>query len=339
MANFGIVANAHLDILEIFTIMIKRQSGRIKVFVIVDAKMDGVSWWRYAHPFAVLEKQYGDTLEIVRRNETVMIDELMSGDIVIRLRPMTKESADFLTVCKELGLKVILDIDDDLWHVPPSHPAFSDSLEYRETMRKIYSEADYVWASTQNILYSADALGRGEVIPNAILPSQLPEQPLPYKGIAAWRGNDKQSYDINSDFAKAWYRDWRNKYEHFVFAGYFPVLPHDVNARFVKGVNPLAYFLNLKNGMANVFWKPLEECPFNDAKSNIAWIEATMSGGVCVTNYANREEWKWALPDFTTDPNIIAEFWQGSKEHILQNYNLLKVNERRFKSIVKLVNA
>lgn len=318
--------------------MIKRQSGRIKVFVIIDAKMDGVSWWRYAHPFAVLEKQYGDTLEIVRRNENVMIDELMSGDVVVRLRPMTKESGEFLTVCKELGLKVILDIDDDLWHVPPSHPAFSDSLEYRDTMRQIYGEADYIWASTQNILYSADAIGRGEVIPNAVLPSQLPDQPLPYRGIAAWRGNDKQSYDINSDFAKAWYKEWSDQYEQWVFAGYFPDLPHGNNAKFRKGLKPLAYFLSLKQGLANVFWKPLTPCPFNDAKSNIAWIEATMSGGVCVTNYAGKDGWEDAFLEFTTDADFIYKAWAASKDTILRHYNLLEVNRLRFESIIRLIN-
>lgn len=319
--------------------MIKRQSGRIKVFVIVDPKMDGVSWWRYAHPFAVLEKQYGNTLEIVRRSENVMIDELMSGDVVVRLRPMTKESADFLLLCKELGLKVILDIDDDLWHVPPSHPAFGDSIEYRDTMREIYDMADCVWASTKNILYSADAVGRGVVVPNAVLPGQLPAAPMPYKGIACWRGNDKQSYDIHADFARAWYKEWADKYAQWIFAGYFPDLPHGNNAKFRKGLAPLAYFLSLKQGLANVFWKPLAPCPFNDAKSNIAWIEATMAGGVCVTNYAGKEGWECALSEFPTEPELIQVAWSVSKAHILKNYNLLEVNRLRFESIVRLIGG
>ena len=319
---------------------IKRQSGRIKVFVIEGDKMDGVSWWRSARPFSALDKTHGDKIEIIRRGESVDVRELMTADVVVRYRPTTQKAFDFLKLCREFGAKIILDIDDDLWHVPPSHPDFGEfsGEKTKNLLWEVYRFADAVWASTKHILYSADCLAMGEVMQNAILPSELPDKPMEWRSVAAWRGHSKHVGDF-TDAAREWYKDCAHLYEHFVFAGYFPVLAHGANARFAKGVDPLAYFLSLKNGFANVFWKPLEDCPFNDGKSNIAWIEATMSGGVCVTNYAEKTGWECALPDFTTDPDLIARTWQASCSIILENYNLLEVNERRFKSIVKLVNG
>lgn len=84
-------------------------------------------------------------------------------------------------------------------------------------------------------------------------------------------------------------------------------------------------------------WKPLTVNAFNDCKSNIAWIEATMAGGVCVTNYAGKGGWADSLPDFTDDPELVRDTWELSKEVILEHYNLLKVNEARFESILKVL--
>lgn len=315
----------------------RRESGKIKVLVVDDPRLDGVSWWRNARPFAALDKLYGDALDIKQVTEAVDVRELMTADVVVRFRPTTKNAYDFLQVCKELGCKLILDVDDDLWHVPPTHPVFGDFLEFRERLADIYALADAIWVSTEHLLYSTDCLDRGEVMQNAVLEEELPERPLPYKGIAAWRGNDIQVSDITSDYAKKWYRVWADKYEHWIFAGYFPDLEHGNGARFVKRQSPLAYFLGLKRGFANVLWKPMQDNLFNDGKSNIALIEATMSGAACVTNYAGKPGWETALPEFTTDPEEIAATWAAAKDDILKNYNLREVTRRRFESIVSLV--
>lgn len=316
-----------------------RESGRIKVFVVDDQKMDGVSWWRNARPFAALDKMYGDALEIRQVTESVDVRDLMTADVVVRFRPTTKGAFDFLKLCRELGCKLILDIDDDLWHVPPTHPVFGYFLEYRERLSDIYALADVVWTSTENLLYAADCVDRGEVMQNAILPEELPEKPLEWKSVAAWRGNNAQVSDITADFAKKWYSSWADKYNRWVFAGFFPDLAHcDGVAKFIEGRTPIAYFLGLKNGFANVIWKPMQENVFNNGKSNIALIEAAMSGAVCVTNYAGKPGWECALPEFTTDPDEIAHTWARAKADILQNYNLREVTQRRFESICSLVH-
>jgi hypothetical protein len=84
-------------------------------------------------------------------------------------------------------------------------------------------------------------------------------------------------------------------------------------------------------------WKPLQDNQFNDSKSNIAWIEATLAGAVCVTNYAHKPGWEWAIDHFTDNTDFIASQWAASKEAIIKHFNLLTVNEVRYNHILKVL--
>lgn len=322
----------------------KRQSGRIRVIVIDEDRIDGVSWWRNARPFMAMEKMYGGAVEVLRRSDRVDVRELMTADVVVRFRPTSQQTLDWMHLVKSLDVRVILDIDDDLWHIPPQHPLYGDYLRWGGRLHEIYGMADAIWTSTEQLRYVVGDMGRAECMPNAILPEELPDAPTPWKSIAAWRGNDKQVADVASDFAKYWYAESQDKYDTWVFKGYLPALPHGPNVRFEPKEDVLSYFLNLRRGFANVLWKPLEENLFNDSKSNIAWIEATMSGAVCVTNYAGganpaKDGWEYALQDFPTDPEEVADVWAASRDHILEKYNLEEITRRRYKSICRLVGV
>ncbi len=84
-----------------------------------------------------------------------------------------------------------------------------------------------------------------------------------------------------------------------------------------------------------MIWKPLQKTQFNASKSNIAWIEATMAGGVCTTNFWERKEWANAL-SFFPDEDEVQEAWERSRDSIVDNYNLREVNKRRFETIKAL---
>lgn len=315
----------------------------IKVLVVDAQKLDGVGWWRNARPFGLMRKQFRKYLDIRQVTESVDIREIMSADVVVMFRPTSPRSLEFVRICKTLGCKVINDIDDDLWNLDPHHPAFDDFEGMRDTARTIFEEADFVWTSTKQLMYAADCFGRGEVMQNAILPGDMPDAPAEWKGsgVVCWRGFNNQVGDILSDEAKEWYLKWRDVFNEWQFAGYFPELPHGKNVRYIPKVSPLAYFMNLQRTGANIIWKPLKKSLFNDAKSNIAWLEATMAGAVCVTNYAaiDSECWSFAMDDFETKPGIIGEVWKASKKEIIKNYNLIEVNERRMLSILRLLGV
>ena len=314
----------------------KRQSGKVKVIVVDELILDGVGWWRNSEPFSALEKMYGNAIEIHQVTEKVDVRFLKTADVVVRFRPSSKNSLDFLLMCKELGLKIILDIDDNLWKIPMGHPGFLDSLEFGNILFDIYALADKVWCSTDELRYQVGDLNRCEVMQNAVLPSDLPEDSAEWAGLAMWRGNDKQVADLLSLDSVKWFESVADKYK-WTFAGYVPNFPFKGDVRFQGRMHPLAYFLSLKKAKTNIMWKPLTANPFNDAKSNISWIEATMAGGVCVTNYAGKPGWEFCFSDFPEDAGLVKEAWATSKAAILESYNLLKVTERRFQSIMDLI--
>jgi len=314
----------------------------IKILVYDTGSFDGVSWWRNTLPLSILRTQYATDIGFQYSGHPTVSD-ILQADAVLMFRPTSDNALKIAETVKKMQRQkpvyLICDLDDDIWNLPPYHFAASGYRKHFGRMREIYGMADLIWTSTEQLRYSVGDLGRAIKIPNAVTPNQLPDKPAPYKGIACWRGSTAQFTDVTADFAREWYKEWRDKYERWRFWGYYPNLEHGENVDFVDYDEVLDFFAALGSAGGNVFWKPLEVCKFNDAKSPIAWVEATMAGGVCVTNYAGKEGWECALPEFTTDPDLIRKTWEASRAHILEHYNLLEVNRTRFESIVRLLGG
>lgn len=304
-------------------------------------RLTGVTWWRNIRPLSCLQKKHTN-LQIKFATEDATVFDLMNTDLVVMFRPITAKSLQFIEGIKShpFNLKVILDIDDNLWRLPPGHPAEADYMEAAQTIRKIYALADGVWCSTEPLLYFTDSLdGRGAVVQNAVLESDLPEKPSPYKGVVCWRGGPEQQADICSPEAVAQFEENKDRYRQWFFWGWHPGQMRAANAKQIKRVDPIQYISELPRSGFNLMWKPLQVNEFNDAKSNIAWIEATIAGGVCVTNYATRPGWEWAIDKFTDNPDFIASQWAASREAIIQHYNLEKVNQIRYNHVLKVLDG
>lgn len=260
----------------------------------------------------------------------------MAADLIIMYRPVRDGSITFLENCRELGLKIILDIDDNLWRLPPGHPHEIDYLHFHGNLRKAYSMAHGIWTSTDPLMDFADARdGTGVVVPNAILEQDLPDKPSPYRGNVCWRGSLAQFMDIYSVEAVEMFNENREKFRHWRFWGYWPAAMRGQNVGYQRPIKAVEYMSMLPNSGINIMWKPLQDNEFNASKSNIAWIEATIAGGVCVTNFAGRPGWEMALDKFPDNPDFIAHQWKVSRDWILEHYNLKKVNQIRYDHIIK----
>ena len=309
----------------------------IRILSIDNPKADGVSWWRNIRPLTELQRAHED-VDVRFFGENVPLHEILAADVVIMYRPVTAQSLEFVERCKVLGKKVIIDIDDNLWRLPPGHPSEADYNQHATTLRKIYSICDGVWCSTDPLMDFADARdGRGVVVQNAVLPDDLPANPSPYRGFVCWRGSQSQHADIENEQAKAIYNENVILFERWFFWGYHPASMRSANSKGLPRVGLVEYIFGLPIQNINIMWKPLQENQFNDAKSNIAWIEATLAGAICVTNYATKPGWEWAIDHFTDNQDFIASQWAASKAAIIDHYNLLKVNEVRYNHILKVL--
>ena len=143
----------------------------IRIIAIDSIKADGVSYWRNLRPLTELQRAHPN-IQVRFMDEKVSLSDLMQTDLVIMFRPVREESLRFIENVKSriFNCKLILDIDDNLWRLPPGHPHEIEYTEHAQTLRKIYSMADGIWCSTEAIMPFADAEeakgkgGRGAVL-------------------------------------------------------------------------------------------------------------------------------------------------------------------------------
>ena len=304
------------------------------ILVLAEA-LNGVTHWRAFQPFAALRRANRD-LNFTFKDRNVTMTDIRFSDLVIAYRPSDKAVLSLIEAAKSSGVPVVVDCDDDLLNMPPTHPLYHDYEANRSVFIEGCAMADRVWTSTTELLYVCDAMdGRGQVVPNSITERDLPNAPAPWLGEFTWRGSSHHIADVLAH--AEWYERSRSLANRWIFKGYFPPLNHYSNAtteRWEKNTD--AYFAALARRGVNVVWKPLAETQFNKSKSNIAWIEATMGGGCCVTNFAGREGWECALPEFPRSGEEVAEAWKASRDHVLNKYHLADANALRLQTIREL---
>jgi hypothetical protein len=304
--------------------------------------LNSVSWWRLYRPLMVMRGLYPGRFNI-KTTRKPLPDDVWYTDVFILSRPNDAEALTFIEFVRGVrpDAKFILDIDDAITNVPVNHHQYAHHNARKTTAYKIWEMVDYFWVSTEQLLYECDCMGRGEVIPNAVLPEDLPKEPAPDRGLWMWRGNGLQYEDVYKAGYDT-YEEIKYKAKKWVFWGSLPSLNHGPNVELwenEKQVN--VYFAKLKAAQFNGVWKPLVDNQFNDAKSNIAWIEATMSGGVCLTNYAGKSpagQWAWAMDRFPKDYDEACFYWAHSRDAILNHYNLETTARQRAESLERVLN-
>lgn len=310
---------------------------KTSILIIEPPGITGVSWWRIHQPFMHIERQYGEYYSIKRTSKQVSNEDLMYADIVFISRPCTELDVKIIKRAKAFDCLILLDFDDDILNVPIGHTLLMEFAEFAPAIKECMAMADWIWCSTDALRYVCDAIGRSEVIKNAVTPEQIERATLaPWTRTAAWRGTHSQFHDLFAQ--RHFFTDNHHKADFWRWLGYIPPF-EEIEKTVFEGQrwtqDTAGYILGLHKMQCNWLWKPLKDHPFNDAKSNIAWLEATISGAVCVTNYAGREQWEFATNDFLEQKEC-AELWQQSKQAILFDYNLHNENKKRHESIQSL---
>lgn len=309
----------------------------INILILENPVAHSVNWWRFLRPLAEMQRQFPGRFNI-RMTRKLDAPDLFFTDLFILSRPNDPETLATVKRIKDIGKPVIMDIDDAITNVPTHHRDHAYFANRAHIARELFALTDYFWVSTEQLLYECDALGRGEVIPNAIYASDLPKEPAPDRGHWMWRGRDIQKEDVYLAGAET-YEQIKHRVANWTFWGCLPSLDHLPNIRVLEYEDDVqGYFVKLKAARFNGVWKPLVDNQFNDAKSNIAWIEATMGGGVCLTNYAGKLGWEFAMKDFPDSYDWSVNEWERSCIQIRAFYNLENTARQRAESIERALN-
>lgn len=312
----------------------------LRILIVEPSGLNGVNWWRTHTPFAQLLRNYPGFYQVQRYDKRVTNEDLMYADLVYLSRPCTKTDVKVIQRAKEFGCHVLLDFDDDILNLPIGHTLLMDFAEFAPDIRECMALADWIWTSTETIRYVADALPRSQVIKNAVLPSQIEKATFsPWTRTAAWRGTHAQFHDLYDQ--RQFFRDNHHKADQWLWLGYIP--PFDeIQQTVFQGQrwtqDTAGYIMGLHKLKCNWLWKPMKPCQFNDAKSNIAWIEATISGAICVTNYAGKPQWELATDEMIEDERLACELWSDSKAFILREHNLITENAKRHECLQRIAS-
>lgn len=315
---------------------------------------DACSWYRGVGPFSQLWRR---NWEMVRCPPQVNWAAVSGAEIAVMQRPFSPEHVKMAAIIKR-QMPLILDYDDDFTDVPisnPAHAAFSNPI-VQDSLSQLMDMADLVMVSTP---YLAERLmaktKRITVVRNAYNDYLLPKTPPtePRQKVVLWRGSETHMQDLltvaDAIVEVAGARpDWR-----FIFLGAPPwMLQKRMAAQWVTTQGIFEYHDLVRDQIRPALCMvPLDDNHFNRAKSDVAWLETTMAGGVCVVprflvemgdvavTYSDPEQFGAKLTealDMFTENTQPAVFRRLSLNATKQERMLSTVNLRRASILTEL---
>lgn len=318
-------------------------------------------WYYRILPWLYLGRQISDIhTQVVNPQNLNAFEAVIPGfDVLIIQRPSTQRDYQAMLLAKQYNVKVLADYDDLLFQVPNVNIAAQHfgKDEVQETILNCYKLADHVTVSTDPLAdYMEQAFGkRPQVIKNAhndiCMPIFQPAMNEPKNGISTvlWRGSNTHLGDLMK-YREA-FQDFANIDFHFWGAAPDLALGRDYGGYLdVWNYKPWQpgmpdYFKNGKSLKPNFIVVPLEDNPFNRAKSFIGWLEGTYFGAVCIASKLPEFD-KKGVSFFETSDGLgeiftridensedFSSFYLDSVEEIQKNYLLTKVNAQRAEAL------
>jgi len=308
------------------------------------------SYWRGRGPLSELVREGHINVTQGEWNNDWAI--IRSCDIAFFQRPMSKNCLNQVMRCKDLGLKIWIDLDDNN-QIPPWHEVYNLwCSEYEEnTFKKIMLLADVVTVTNKVLQdYYLQYTNNIKIIPNAINDHWLIFNRQSNNKIIIWRGGNHHLpdlYEYKNEIIEVMgsHPDWKlyclgceakfiqNKISNYEYKG-------DYNIHH--------YFGFITQTKPSIFIVPLPYNELNKSKSNISWQEATLCGATALLPsywnlhnygllYDGKESFKNQFERLISDENLRERLYKNSYDKIQKEYVLSKVNNQRLEIIKNLM--
>lgn len=326
---------------------------------IIPVSSDATSFYRAKGPLNHLEKKHS----LYTSQELGQVDWSTVGrhKAVFMQRPSAGTHRAAFDLAKQSRCKLWLDYDDFLFDVPTDNPTYFNYMSQgvQDNVKYMVSNADIITVSTQELKDQYGKLNKNIiVVPNALDDGQMKMKVLGKQSkVISWRGSRTHHKDVflyspmisevsNSEFAADF--QWHFFGDNLWFLT--DRMPH-LKTFVHKPMDPTDYLNLLIRIRPTAMIVPLHDSVFNYAKSNIAWIEATLAGAACLgpdwaewkrpgmITYKSREHFKDLLEalvkgEIDTEANA-ALSW----EHIQMDLTLDKVNQLRSEVLCQLFDC
>jgi len=220
-------------------------------------------------------------------------------DTLFLQRPCEQHHLNLIKLAKDVGLKVIIDYDDDPLHLDMYNPMYDYYEQHKSTVLDCIVEADEIWASTIGVKKAFRLFNNNiQVISNAhndyIYPIEEKKEFNANGKLAMWRGGHSHVGDIYEIGVPELLisiindnQDWM-----FKFLGQrFEYLEKRCGDNYIaqSGASTIQFYKMMHNENPNIVFYPLADTLFNESKSNICWIEATYAGAAFFGNTSLQE--------------------------------------------------
>ena len=278
---------------------------------------------------------------------------LIGFDTFIFQRPSHEPHIQLIELAKDMGIRVILDYDDDLLNVPFHNNASITLGEQKANIKKAIHLADEIWVTTPSIKHIYKPYNRNiHIIPNCHndhvfkvenkKPFNRETKIMSYRGGASHEADMYQNINDIVDMINE-NQDWTFRFQGSRFKHIEERTGK--NHEYTDPTTLMQFYKEYHELNANIAFFPLLTNVFNVGKSNISLLESTYAGsaffgckGLPEFNYdfvvdissgvkESFESYKNELDSLET---MNTEAWQW----ILENRLLSEVNKLRIERIL-----
>lgn len=329
-----------------------------RILLITDNDSDAIAFYRSTMPWNDIQKDYDDVHVTVKNWREIFTWAIFSAhDVIFITNPRLAKHLTIIRAAKSHGLKIWSDYDDCYLDIPKDNDSFNLITvgHIEQVVKDCLIESDITTVTTNYLknFYSKYST-RIEIIPNAFPLEFLSEGSLGgiKQGIhnfVSWRGSKAHRRNIR-EYEKEIERVAKDNPEWvFQFFGFNPeTFNESFNYNHYETVELFDSFDRLKRFSSKVHIVPLYDRPFTRSKSNIAWIEATISGSVVlapdweewkmpgIVNYTTKEDFADKLHALLNGDYNLTQRFEESRDYILKNLSLKKINRDRIKILQRL---
>lgn len=328
----------------------------LNLLAVIPNQSDATSFYRAGGPLQHLKRKYNININLVAQYNWFTLG---FSDIVFMQRPFRSTDVGIAQMAKSLGIPIWIDYDDDLFNVTTDNPAYEvyGKEEYQNNIKTMMRLCDFMSVSTDDLRVKAEKLygmfGKVMTINNAFN-SHLIQRKIAVekKKLILWRGSPTHHRDVTalaqpilelSNEYKDWVWEFIGDRLWFLTDG----MPHE-RTICAEAMDIIDYHQHIADVSPSLMIVPLHDNTFNKAKSNIAWIEATHAGAVCVA--PNWPEWRRPGCLTYNDPEDFKEVMQNamngnidldlmrslSMQEVEKKYNIDYTNEQRLAILASL---
>jgi len=324
-----------------------------RIGAVISIPQGACSYYRSIGAFSKIKNI---TFELLEKGNWVNYSSI---DILYMERPVLPSFIEGMKMAKSFNIPIWIDFDDDLFNVPKYNPAhtFYSKKETLESIVNACRLSDIITVTSPKLQKVYSQFNKNvEVIPNAWNDINFPlnTNVISNKKIINWRGsathrNDLLEYKESLLKAVSTKKDWQWSWigkEHWMISDFID----DKQKISIEEMDIIQFFNVMKQLNPAIQIVPLKINEFNEAKSNIAWLEATYAGAVTVAppmeqwdrpgiiRYQDMDHIYDEIVDAMNNEKKRKAMWKDSYEYIESELLLSKINKKRSEIIERLIN-